>query len=117
MDDRRERRGAQRKYSQSFGSGGELELIQLWINLPAAQKMHEPVYQGFQKDEIPAWVSEDKNTEVRVISGSFGGFSGPVDSLTGIRALTIYMKPGASLNIQEGIDQNPVLYQLKGNAL
>ncbi|MFK7969808.1 MAG: pirin family protein [Bacteroidia bacterium] len=103
--------------SQDFvEKGGELELIQLWVNLPADLKMTEPRYQGFQAEEIPQFVDQDGNVKVNVIAGAFKTYTGPVDSLTDITAYTIRMKPGGSLRIEEEVGRNPLLYQLEGTA-
>ena len=94
--------------------GGELELIQLWVNLPANKKMHVPQYQGFQRDDIPAY--EDGTARLNVIAGVFRGLEGPVQSLTGVTAYTIEMKAGDTIEFNDPTDRNAILYQLKGSA-
>jgi quercetin 2,3-dioxygenase len=53
--------------------------FQLWVNLPAAEKMRDPAYRGFRASEIP--VEEIPGGEARVIAGSFGRAKGPVQGL------------------------------------
>jgi redox-sensitive bicupin YhaK (pirin superfamily) len=53
--------------------------FQLWVNLPAAEKMRDPAYRGFSAQEIP--VEAIPGGEVRVIAGSFGRAQGPVRGL------------------------------------
>jgi redox-sensitive bicupin YhaK (pirin superfamily) len=96
--------------------GGELEIIQLWVNLPADMKMVEPRYQGFQREEIPLFETEDKKVKVQVVSGDFQGLTGPVDSLTGIRALAIRTEARGHIQIEESEDNNLLLYMLHGSA-
>ena len=92
--------------------GGNLEIIQLWINLPSSLKMNQPKYQGFQEEEIPRII--ENGIRVNVISGSFHDNTGPVDSLTGVTAYTISHNDSGSLEIPVPKDQNLLVYQLDG---
>ena len=56
---------------------GSLHGFQLWVNLPAAQKMILPRYQEFSADKIPQ-AQTDRGVSVKVISGRFGDIQGPV---------------------------------------
>jgi redox-sensitive bicupin YhaK (pirin superfamily) len=56
---------------------GLMRGFQLWINLPAAEKMGEPAYQDFAAAQIP--LVESNGVRVKVISGSYAGQQGPVD--------------------------------------
>ncbi len=98
-------------------NGGKMEIIQLWMNLPAALKMTQPNYQGLQVDEIPKIVSRDGKTEIAVISGVLEGKTGIAQSLTGLEMLNIGMKAGGnySLNVQEG--KNVLFYVIDGEVL
>jgi len=60
-------------------SDGLMRGLQLWANLPAAQKMIRPLYRDVTSVKIPAVVHE--GTEVRVVAGSFRGTAGPVDDI------------------------------------
>jgi redox-sensitive bicupin YhaK (pirin superfamily) len=68
------------------GPNGIIRGFQLWVNLPAAQKMSQPRYQEIVADSIPA-VSKDGVT-VRVVAGEYEGVTGPV---TEIAANPLYM--------------------------
>ena len=57
--------------------GGALEMAQLWVNLPAAQKMSPPRYQGIHGKEIPQVTLERGPGSLRVIAGNFAGVTGP----------------------------------------
>lgn len=66
--------------SQEFiEKGGSMEILQLWINLPARLKSTPPHYQGFQKESIPA-ITLNEGVVLNLISGSFKGQNGPVTS-------------------------------------
>ncbi len=60
--------------------GGRMHGFQLWANLPAALKMTSPRYQEVKAADIPV-VKDDDGTEVRIVCGSFGGVTGPVDEV------------------------------------
>ncbi|HSI68643.1 MAG TPA: pirin family protein [Gillisia sp.] len=94
--------------------GGELEILQLWVNLPAKLKMTEPHYKGLQQDEIPTLALDEGMINARVISGNFQGTKGAFDTLTDITLTTISFKENASLSINIPADQNIFFYLIKG---
>jgi redox-sensitive bicupin YhaK (pirin superfamily) len=59
---------------------GKMHGFQLWANLPASRKMTAPRYQDVKTGDIPV-VTDDDGTRVRVVCGSFGGTTGPVDEV------------------------------------
>ncbi|MEZ5450883.1 MAG: pirin family protein [Thiolinea sp.] len=63
--------------------GGRFEMVQLWVNLPARDKMNPPGYQGILDSDIPVVNLADEQGFVRVIAGEFGGQSGPARTHTG----------------------------------
>lgn len=65
-------------HSESFSrAGGTLEMVQLWVNLPARHKMTPPGYQAILDADIPAVPLADDAGVVRLIAGSFGMRTGP----------------------------------------
>ena len=92
--------------------GGELEIIQLWVNLPSKLKMKQPRYQGFQSCEIPS--VEKNGLKINVISGSYGSTIGSIESVTEITACTIEHTPGSYANFTIDVNQNLLVYQLHG---
>jgi redox-sensitive bicupin YhaK (pirin superfamily) len=95
--------------------GGSFEMIQLWINLPKDKKMTTPIYQGVQKEAIPSVEAGDGKAKVNVVSGTYQGRKGPVDSLTGIEAYTLEMSEGGQLTFDVPAARNVMIYQLRGN--
>jgi redox-sensitive bicupin YhaK (pirin superfamily) len=59
---------------------GRMHGFQLWANLPASRKMTDPRYQDVKAADIPV-VTDDDGMQVRVVCGSFGGATGPVDEV------------------------------------
>lgn len=94
--------------------GGVQELIQLWINTPAANKMEEPAYIPVSKEETPVVSSEDQLAEVQVVAGEFKGIKGPIVPHTSINMFTIRMKKEAQLEIPFAESHNAFLYVLNG---
>ena len=95
--------------------GGPLEILQLWVNLPARLKMTAPRYQGLQVDRIPSVAAAGGKARVHLISGEWGGATGPVESITGNFMTTIEAEAGAHLDF-DGLEQrNVFLYVVSGN--
>jgi redox-sensitive bicupin YhaK (pirin superfamily) len=62
--------------------GGTLEMVQLWVNLPARDKLAEPGYQGILNADIPTVELPDAAGSVRVIAGNYAGHAGPAHTFT-----------------------------------
>src|SRR5436189_563484 len=58
-------------------SGGLFHGLQLWVNLPAADKLVEPRYQSLEGEQVRLLASDDGGALVRVVAGEVGGHSGP----------------------------------------
>jgi quercetin 2,3-dioxygenase len=95
--------------------GGKVELIQLWLNLPAKYKMTEPKYIGLQKDKIPAVIAGNGLVTLHVISGEFEGTAGPVDPLTDISVSSISFKKGGRYEIKTDAQHNILFYVVRGH--
>jgi redox-sensitive bicupin YhaK (pirin superfamily) len=95
-------------------TGGPLEILQLWVNLPPALKMTEPRYIGLQKDAIPTVEMDDGRVRMNLISGQWGGVTGPVESLTGVFMSTVEMDAGGELYLDGLLERNLFLYVVRG---
>lgn len=70
-------------HSEAFmQSGGMLEMAQLWVNLPAADKMTPPAYQAIVSGDIPTVDLPNGAGSVRVIAGAYGEQNGPAHTFT-----------------------------------
>ena len=85
-------------------AGGTMEMMQLWVNLPARDKMSPPRYQTLLDRDIPAVPLPDGAGRVRVIAGAFGGHRGPAQSFTPIDVWDLRLRAGggATLAMPEG---------------
>jgi len=84
-------------HSEAFTrAGGTLEMVQLWVNLPARHKMTEPRYQDIGSATIPSIELADGAGHVRVIAGMFGGVSGPARTFTPLEVWDARLVSGKS---------------------
>jgi redox-sensitive bicupin YhaK (pirin superfamily) len=85
-------------------TGGTLEMVQLWVNLPAKDKGAAPGYQTLLDREIPALELADGSGRLRVIAGSYEGIRGAARTFTPIDIWDVRLDAGhaASLPIPEG---------------
>lgn len=95
-------------------SGGPLEILQLWVNLPPHLKMTQPAYTGLQKEDIPALSIDGGRVTMHLTAGEWEGTRGPVQSLTGVFMSTIEFKAGGRLRVRDLADRNVFLYVVRG---
>jgi redox-sensitive bicupin YhaK (pirin superfamily) len=95
-------------------SGGLFHGIQLWVNLPRAEKWEPPRYQDLRGREVALLASSDGGALVRVIAGDVAGRSGPGQTHTPITMLHATLAPGARLELPWRDDFNALAYALSG---
>jgi redox-sensitive bicupin YhaK (pirin superfamily) len=93
---------------------GRQEIIQLWINTPAAHKMDQPEYFALQKQDIPFSVTDDGLARVNVVAGELVGIRGPVSAKSVVNVATLELKKGGALEIALPSEHNAFLYTLDG---
>lgn len=94
--------------------GGDMEILQLWVNLPSRFKMTEPKYEGLQQDDIPTVAFDEGKINARVVSGEFKGTKGAFDTLTDVTLATISFKEGSRMEIEVPVEENIFFYMIKG---
>jgi redox-sensitive bicupin YhaK (pirin superfamily) len=94
--------------------GGLFEMAQLWVNLPATDKLSPPHYQAILDAQIPAVRLPGEAGVVRVIAGSFGGARGPARTFTPIEVCDVRLRAGqrAALALPDG--HNTLIAVLRG---
>jgi redox-sensitive bicupin YhaK (pirin superfamily) len=95
-------------------TGGPLEILQLWVNLPSRLKMTPPRYTGVQADGIPALSMPDGAGTVNLVSGSFVGQQGPIRSLTDVFMATVQLYPGARVELPAPRGRAVLFYVVSG---
>ena len=101
-------------HSEGFAkSGGTLEMVQLWVNLPAKLKMTKPGYQAILDKQIPTIDLKNGAGQARIIAGEFDGHAGPANTFTPLNVIDLKLKKGlTSIPVPEG--WNASLVVLKG---
>jgi len=95
-------------------SGGLFHGLQLWVNLPAAEKFADPAYQNLQGSQTTLVSSSDGGSLVRIIAGSMGPHTGPGSTRTPITMAHATIAPGAQLSAPWQADYNALVYVLSG---
>ena len=104
------------KHEKEFTrQGGTLEIIQLWVNLPAKYKMIPPRYQELTAANIPV-VPAGNNSKVRVIAGAYGETAGPAHTFTPLQMLDVRLAAGDVLSFSFPEGHNAMAYVLNGKA-
>lgn len=92
-------------HSRRFASeGGTLEMVQLWVNLPAKDKVSPPKYQDLRDEQFPRVALPNDAGTVRVIAGEFMGRAGAASTFTPINVWDLQLAaPGKTeLEVPDG---------------
>lgn len=97
-------------------AGGDMEILQLWMNLPARFKKLPPQYQGFQRADLPV-VDSGNGILTQVISGQHRSTQGPAHSPTQLTVYSVAFEKGGSeiYSVPEG--EQVFLYVVKGEVV
>jgi len=95
-------------------TGGLFHGVQLWVNLPAAQKWIEPRYQDIEARDVTLLSNDDGSSLVRIIAGELAGHRGPGATHTPITYLHATIAPGSRLQLPWPRDFNALVYVLAG---
>lgn len=94
--------------------GGDMEILQLWLNLPSRLKMTPPRYKGLQKDDIPSVSLDEGKVIVNLISGEWEGGKGAFESMTNVHLSTMLFKAGGEISLRVPVENNIFFYIIKG---
>ena len=78
--------------------GGDFHVVQLWVNLPAKDKMSKPKYQAITNDMMGKFPIPEEKGEIDVIAGEYHGVKGPAFTFTPIHLLNAKLKNGAKID-------------------
>ena len=95
-------------------SGGTLEMVQLWVNLPARDKRAAAGYQTLLAEDIPVVSLESDAGTLRVIAGSYGGQPGPARTFTTMDVWDMRLTAGSSVRLPVAAGRNAALVVLRG---
>lgn len=94
--------------------GGPFEMVQLWVNLPAKDKMTAAGYQAITNAQIPAVALPDGAGQVRVIAGQFGETKGPARTFSPINVLDVRLAAGRTVQLAQPEGWSTLLVVLAG---
>lgn len=94
--------------------GGDLEILQLWLNLPAIKKMITPNYIGLQKENIPVFELDGGKIYVQQLFGEWNGVKGAFKETFPITMSTIYLEKGGKFEKEIPEIENIFFYIVRG---
>lgn len=102
-------------HSEAFTrQGGRLHMVQLWVNLPARDKMTPPGYQAILDAQIPRVPLSGGAGEARVIAGAFGAATGPASTFSPLQVIDLAIPAGQTVQLPLHAGWNTALVMLAG---
>ena len=96
-------------------TGGPFRMVQLWVNLPAADKMSPPKYQAITSSEIPTVALADGKARARIIAGELNGTRGPASTFTPVNLWDVRLDAGAEIDLPLPEGHNALIAVLSGH--
>lgn len=94
--------------------GGEFQMVQLWVNLPAKDKMSQPKYQAIEHASMGRFELSNGRGEVEVIAGAYNGVKGPASTFTPLHMYNAKLKQGAELPVSFPKEYTTALLVIEG---
>ncbi len=94
--------------------GGLFEMVQLWVNLPAKDKMTTPRYQALSAADIPVKALDDRGSQLRVIAGEFQQFKGAATTFSPVNVWDLTLQKGLIRSFQVPAQHNTIVVVLEG---
>ncbi|MGJ8593921.1 MAG: pirin family protein [Aquaticitalea sp.] len=96
--------------------GGEFQMVQLWVNLPAKDKMSPPKYQAIKNTQITKVSLPDNAGEVEVIAGEYNGTDGAASTFSPLHMYNVRLKKGAKTELSFPSNYTTALLMVEGDA-
>ena len=97
--------------------GGDFQMVQLWVNLPAKDKMSKPKYQAIENASIAKVPLANNSGEIEVIAGEYKGVKGTATTFTPINMLNVKLNQGAKAEFEMPASYNTGLLVIEGSIL
>jgi quercetin 2,3-dioxygenase len=105
-------------HEESFvRSGGDFQMVQLWVNLPAKHKMTTPAYQEIPENMMGKHYLDNNQGVVKVISGSYGKVNGPAKSFTPVNLFNTFLQSEACIDFHFPEHHNTGILIVEGSVL
>lgn len=95
--------------------GGDFQMVQLWINLPAKDKMSTPKYQSIENAAMSRYKLENNSGEIEIIAGEYEGLKGSASTFTPLHLFNAKLKKGATANFSFPNNYNTALLVIEGD--
>jgi len=95
--------------------GGDFQMVQLWVNLPAKDKMSEPKYQAIKNEEMVKLELENNAGTLEIIAGSYGDIKGTATTFTPINLFNAYLNKGVDISFNFAESDNSALLVIEGS--
>ena len=105
-------------HSEHFAQhGGDFEMVQLWVNLPAQHKMTPPNYQAISRNDIPTVALDHQAGVLRVIAGTFAEAIGPASTHTPMNVWDVHLNAHSEFSVDLPEQWNTFALVLDGTVL
>ena len=95
--------------------GGDFQMVQLWVNLPAKDKMSEPRYQGITNDQITKLDLPNNSGLVEIIAGEYRGLKGSASTFSPVNLLNVKLNAGGKASFDFPNHFNTGLLVIEGS--
>lgn len=95
--------------------GGDFQMVQLWVNLPAKDKMSKPKYQAITNQQINKFILPDNGGEIEVIAGNYGEVKGAASTFTPIHLHNAKLTKGTKIDFAFPANYNTALLLIEGS--
>lgn len=103
------------QFSSEFReSGGPFEMVQLWVNLPAKDKMSAPRYQSLLNEDIPKIILDDQASYIRVVAGELNQTTGIAKTFTAMNVFDIHLVKDQQITLPAAEGTTTLIYLRKG---
>ena len=96
-------------------TGGEFQMVQLWVNLPAKDKMSPPKYQALERKQFGKYLLKDDGGVVEVIAGQYNDIKGPANTFTPIHVYNVRLNKNGKETFSLPANFNTACVVIDGN--
>ena len=102
----------EKEYSRK---GGDFQMVQLWVNLPAKDKMSPPKYQALNSEQISKYLLPENSGTIEIIAGKYGDVEGPASTFTPVHLQNAKLNKGAKVIFSFPATHNTALLVIEGS--
>lgn len=105
-------------HEESFSrAGGEFQMVQLWVNLPAKDKSAAPKYQNITKDTLGVYILSEERGVVEIIAGQYKNIKGPASTFTPVHLFNAKLKAGGKAEFSFPAEYTTATLVIEGNII